>query len=102
MDNNFVVIMAGGIGSRFWPMSTSSNPKQFHDVLGIGKTLLQLTVDRYLPLCKSENILIVTNEKYKALVQEQLPDFNENQILQEQAFNCGIWNIISAWRISKF
>ncbi len=83
MENNFVVIMAGGIGSRFWPMSTSSNPKQFHDVLGIGKTLLQLTVERYLPICKEENILIVTNERYKSLVQEQLPNFNEDQILLE-------------------
>jgi mannose-1-phosphate guanylyltransferase len=83
MKNNFVVIMAGGIGSRFWPMSTSANPKQFHDVLGIGKTLLQLTVERYLPICDEENILIVTNERYKALVQEQLPNFNENQILLE-------------------
>lgn len=83
MKNNYVVIMAGGIGSRFWPMSTSSNPKQFHDVLGIGKTLLQLTVERYLSICDEENILIVTNEKYKALVQEQLPNFNEDQILLE-------------------
>jgi mannose-1-phosphate guanylyltransferase len=83
MDNNYVVIMAGGIGSRFWPMSTSSNPKQFHDVLGIGKTLLQLTVERYLPICKEENIIIVTNERYKSLVQEQLPNFNEDQILLE-------------------
>ncbi len=83
MNNNYVVIMAGGIGSRFWPMSTSSNPKQFHDVLGIGKTLLQLTVERYLPICAEENILIVTNERYKTLVQEQLPNFNEDQILLE-------------------
>jgi mannose-1-phosphate guanylyltransferase len=75
--------MAGGIGSRFWPMSTSSNPKQFHDVLGIGKTLLQLTVERYLPICDKANILIVTNERYKSLVQEQLPNFNEDQILLE-------------------
>ncbi len=83
MENNYVVIMAGGIGSRFWPMSTSTNPKQFHDVLGIGKSLLQLTVDRYTSMCKEENIFIVTNEKYKSLVKEQLPNFKDDQILLE-------------------
>lgn len=75
--------MAGGIGSRFWPMSTSKNPKQFHDVLGIGKSLLQMTVERYLPICKEENIFIVTNDNYKALVKEQLPNFSDDQILLE-------------------
>ncbi len=75
--------MAGGIGSRFWPMSTSSNPKQFHDVLGIGKSLLQMTVDRYLPICEEQNIYIVTNENYKSLVKEQLPNFSDEQILLE-------------------
>ena len=61
--------MAGGIGSRFWPMSRTSLPKQFHDVLGIGSTLLQLTVARYLPICPKENIIIVTNAGYKNLVK---------------------------------
>ena len=79
MNNNYVVIMAGGIGSRFWPMSTADHPKQFHDVLGTGRTLIQLTVDRYLPICNPENIIIVTNENYKSLVQEQLPDLKEEQ-----------------------
>ena len=65
MKNNYVVIMAGGIGSRFWPMSQTSLPKQFHDVLGIGRTLLQLTVARYLPICPKENIIIVRNVGYK-------------------------------------
>ncbi len=83
MNNNFVVIMAGGIGSRFWPMSRTTFPKQFHDVLGIGRTLLQLTVDRYLPICPKENILIVTNEMYKDLVKEQLPELTDDQILLE-------------------
>ncbi len=83
MENNYVVIMAGGIGSRFWPMSTSTNPKQFHDVLGIGRSLLQLTVDRYATICNEENIFIVTNEKYKSLVKEQLPNFKDDQILLE-------------------
>ena len=75
--------MAGGIGSRFWPMSRTSLPKQFHDVLGIGSTLLQLTVERYLPICPKENIIIVTNAGYKGLVKEQLPDLKDEQILLE-------------------
>jgi mannose-1-phosphate guanylyltransferase len=83
MNNNYVVIMAGGIGSRFWPMSTAEHPKQFHDVLGTGRTLIQLTVDRYLPICNPENIIIVTNENYKGLVQEQLPMLKDEQILLE-------------------
>jgi len=83
MKNNYVVIMAGGIGSRFWPMSRTSLPKQFHDVLGIGSTLLQLTVERYLPICPKENIIIVTNAGYKDLIKGQLPDLKDEQILLE-------------------
>ena len=75
--------MAGGVGSRFWPMSTSDKPKQFIDVLGTGKTLLQLTVDRFGSLVKSENIWVVTNQKYAAIVKEQLPDMPEGNILCE-------------------
>jgi len=75
--------MAGGIGSRFWPMSRTSLPKQFHDVLGIGSTLLQLTVERYLPICPKENIIIVTNAGYKDLIKGQLPDLKDEQILLE-------------------
>jgi mannose-1-phosphate guanylyltransferase len=82
-ENNYSVIMAGGIGSRFWPMSRTAFPKQFHDVLGIGKTLIQLTYDRFLDICPKENIYIVTNEIYKDLVLEQLPDLTENQVLCE-------------------
>lgn len=83
--NNYAVIMAGGIGSRFWPMSTSSKPKQFLDVLGTGKSLIQLTFDRIKHLCVEENILIVTSENYKALVQEQLPQLPLDNILCEPA-----------------
>jgi len=83
MENNYVVIMAGGIGSRFWPLSTTSNPKQFHDVLGIGQTLLQMTANRYKNICPQENILVVTNSSYYHLVKEQLPFLNDNQILLE-------------------
>lgn len=64
-------------------MSTSNRPKQFHDVLGIGKSLLQITVERYLPICLEQNIFIVTNDKYKDLVKEQLPNFSDEQILLE-------------------
>ncbi|MFN9393307.1 MAG: mannose-1-phosphate guanylyltransferase [Flavobacteriales bacterium] len=82
-SNNYCVIMAGGVGSRFWPMSRTLFPKQFHDVLGIGRTLLQMTYDRFLPVCPRENILIVTNERYRHLVQEQLPEIRPEQILCE-------------------
>ncbi len=75
--------MAGGVGSRFWPMSRTNLPKQFHDILGVGRTLIQMTYDRFLPICPKENILIVTNERYKDLVLEQLPDLHPNQVLCE-------------------
>lgn len=75
--------MAGGIGSRFWPMSREEFPKQFHDVLGTGKTLIQQTYDRFRNLCLPENVLVVTNEIYKDLVLEQLPDLQPKQVLCE-------------------
>ena len=75
--------MAGGVGSRFWPMSTEERPKQFIDVLGTGKTLLQLTVERFGQLVDPENIWVVTNEKYAAIVGEQLPDMPRKNILCE-------------------
>ena len=81
--NNHLVIMAGGVGSRFWPMSTSENPKQFIDVLGVGKTLLQLTVERFGNLVSPSNIWVVTNEKYAAIVEEQLPAIPKGNILKE-------------------
>lgn len=75
--------MAGGVGSRFWPMSRSGYPKQFHDILGTGQTLIQMTYERFAKLCPSENILIVTNVKYRDLVLEQLPDISAEQVLTE-------------------
>ncbi len=75
--------MAGGVGSRFWPMSKTNFPKQFHDVLGIGRTLIQMTYDRFLNICPKENILVVTNELYRDLVLEQLPDMQAEQVLTE-------------------
>lgn len=75
--------MAGGVGARFWPMSKTSRPKQFIDILGVGKTLIQLTFERFTNICPPENILVVTNEIYKNLVLEQLPELSDNQVLCE-------------------
>ena len=75
--------MAGGVGSRFWPMSTKEKPKQFIDVLGVGKTLIQLTVERFGALVAPENIWVVTNQKYAPIVEEQLPDIPKSNILCE-------------------
>ncbi|MDA3881374.1 MAG: mannose-1-phosphate guanylyltransferase [Prolixibacteraceae bacterium] len=83
MNNTYCVIMAGGIGSRFWPLSKTSRPKQFLDILGTGETLIQQTYRRLLKVCPSENFLIVTNYIYKDLVLEQLPDLNSEQVLCE-------------------
>lgn len=79
----YAVIMAGGIGSRFWPMSTSEHPKQFMDILGTGKTLLQQTFDRLARVCPANNIYIVTNERYRAITMAQLPGINSGQVLCE-------------------
>ena len=81
--NNHLVIMAGGVGSRFWPMSTAEKPKQFIDVLGIGKSLLQLTVERFDTIVPPENVWVVTNKNYAAIVAEQLPDMPADHILCE-------------------
>ena len=83
MKDNYSVIMAGGIGSRFWPMSVPERPKQFLDVLGIGKSLIQMTYERLLHVSPSENVYIVTNKAYKDLVLEQLPDLKPEQVLTE-------------------
>ena len=82
-SNYYVVIMAGGIGSRFWPYSRNNRPKQFLDVLNTGQSLLQMTVNRFRDLCPIENIYIVTNEIYAGLVKEQVPDLDSEQVLTE-------------------
>ena len=82
---NHIVIMAGGVGSRFWPMSTPEFPKQFIDVLGCGRTLIQMTVDRFLPICRPDNIWVVTSASYVTIVREQLPMIPEDNILAEPA-----------------
>lgn len=84
MDKNtYVVIMAGGIGSRFWPFSRTNYPKQFHDVLGIGESMLQMTANRFQDICPPENVYVVTNKDYEGLVKQQLPFLDSNQILLE-------------------
>ena len=82
-NNNYCVIMAGGIGSRFWPYSRKNKPKQFLDFFGTGQTLLQLTFDRYCKVVPKENIFIITNAQYEAMVKEQLPDLKPDCILLE-------------------
>jgi len=82
-QNYYAVIMAGGVGSRFWPVSTKQFPKQFHDMLGRGDSLLQRTFKRLSILIPKENILIATNAMYKGLVLEQLPECSEQQLLLE-------------------
>ncbi len=84
MDRNlYVVLMAGGIGTRFWPYSRNAKPKQFLDVLNTGKTLLQSTYERYLSICEPGNILIVTHEEHAGLVREQLPMLSPEQMVLE-------------------
>ena len=100
--NNHLVIMAGGVGSRFWPMSTPEQPKQFIDVLGVGKTLLQLTVERFGDLVAPENIWVVTNEKYADIVKAQLPNMPETNILCEPCRrNTAPCIAYVSWRIKK-
>jgi mannose-1-phosphate guanylyltransferase len=83
MKNNYCIIMAGGVGSRFWPFSRNNRPKQFLDFFGTGRSLLQLTFDRVRHLVPAENILIVSNIIYKDLILQQLPEINANQVLLE-------------------
>lgn len=85
MKDNYCVIMGGGIGSRFWPFSRESFPKQFLDFFGTGRSLLQMTFDRFSKIIPTENIYIVTNELYAPLVKEQLPELSEKQVLLEPA-----------------
>ena len=100
--NNHLVIMAGGVGSRFWPMSTEETPKQFIDVLGAGRTLLQMTRDRFKGICPAENIWVVTNKRYAELVRLQLPDIPVDNILLEPCRrNTAPCIAYVSWRIKK-
>lgn len=84
-SHRYCVIMCGGIGSRFWPYSRTERPKQFIDFFGTGRSLLQMTYDRLLPLVPKENVVVVTNERYAPLVREQLPELAEDNLLLEPA-----------------
>lgn len=87
MKDTYVLIMAGGVGSRFWPKSRNHFPKQFIDILGIGKSLLQLTHERFLNICPAENIYILSNEQYTGLIKEQLPSLPAENIISEPSRN---------------
>lgn len=97
-----VVIMAGGIGSRLWPVSTPRMPKQFIDLLGIGKTMIQLTVDRFMPVCDLKNYWVVTSADYVGTVREQLPLIPEDHILAEpEPRNTAPCIAYACWKISS-
>lgn len=101
-SNYYAVIMAGGIGSRFWPVSTTAFPKQFHDMLGTGQSLLQKTFARINKIVPSENILILTNDRYLDLTLEQLPEISANQVVLEPAMrNTAPCILLSALKIQK-
>jgi len=86
-QNRYVVIMAGGVGSRFWPASREDMPKQFLDILGTGKSLIRLTFERFLSLVPAENIYVITHDKYKDLVSQHLPELSPGQIVGEPRRN---------------
>ena len=101
MDTH-VVIMAGGIGSRLWPLSTPDRPKQFIDILGVGRSLIQLTVERFLPVCAPDRFWVVTSERYVDIVREQLPDIPEEQILAEpEPRNTAPCIAYACWKIAQ-
>ena len=97
-----VVIMAGGIGSRLWPLSTPETPKQFIDILGTGKSLIQMTVDRFLPVCDIKNFWVVTSVRYVPAVMEQIPEILPDHVLAEpQARNTAPCIAYACWKIAK-
>jgi len=102
MENNYLVIMAGGVGSRFWPISSEERPKQFLDILGTGKTLIQLTLNRFRDIIPPSNVWVVTSEKYRDLVTEQLPDVPASQVLLEPCRrNTAPCICYACWKIKK-
>lgn len=101
-NNNHLVIMAGGVGSRFWPMSTPECPKQFIDVMGCGRTFIQLTMDRFNGIVPAENVWVVTSAKYAEIVKQQLPEVPEENILLEPCRrNTAPCIAYVCWRIKK-
>lgn len=102
MENNHLVIMAGGIGSRFWPVSSEERPKQFLDILGTGKTLIQLTLERFKTVIPVENVWVVTSADYKDIVAEQLPEVPADHVLLEPCRrNTAPCICYVSWRIKK-
>jgi len=100
--NYYAILMAGGVGSRFWPVSTKDFPKQFHDMLGTGETLIQKTFSRLSHIIPKENIFILTNERYNDLVFEQLPDVTKRQVVLEPAMrNTAPCILYAALKIQK-
>lgn len=101
-EQRYAVIMAGGVGSRFWPVSKQSFPKQFHDMLGIGKSLMQMTYDRLVKIIPSSNILVLTNADYVDLVKDQLPQILDQNIVAEPAMrNTAPCILLAALKIKK-
>ena len=101
-SNNHLVIMAGGVGSRFWPMSTVERPKQFIDILGTGRTMIQMVFDRFKGVVESQNMWVVTNKCYREQVLQQLPDIPESHILCEPCRrNTAPCIAYVGWRIKK-
>lgn len=101
-ENNYVVILAGGAGSRFWPISSEELPKQFLDILGCGRTLIQLTLERFNGLIPKENVWVVTAEKYREIVMEQLPEIPSGNILCEPCRrNTAPCICYVSWKIKK-
>ena len=99
-EHNHLVIMAGGVGSRFWPMSTPEKPKQFVDVMGCGRSLIQLTFDRFKPIISAKNMWVVTSAKYLNIVREQLPEIPWNHVLLEPCRrNTAPCIAYASWRI---
>lgn len=102
-DHPYIVIMAGGVGSRFWPYSKNSKPKQFLDVLGMGRSLLQMTYDRFREVASPEQFFVVTNQDYLNLVKEQLPELSADQILLEPLRkNTAACIAFAAYKIASF
>lgn len=100
-SNYYCVIMAGGIGSRFWPMSTQKYPKQFQDILGTGQTMIQQTYDRISKIVPKENIYVITNKEYVSLTEQQLPELNSENIVGEPMMkNTAACNIYMAKKIA--
>ncbi|MGI9525874.1 MAG: mannose-1-phosphate guanylyltransferase [Weeksellaceae bacterium] len=100
--NTYCVIMAGGVGTRFWPLSTSDYPKQFHDVLGVGKTLIQQTYERLLKVTTQDKVYVITDRIYKDIVKEQIPALHDDQIIVEPVgMNTAPCVLYSSMRIEK-